>query len=392
MSKAVPRNEGLYPRVNRGVWGLALVAAGGGAILAYNAYQHAPDAWLKPYLIGWITWTGISLGCLSLVLLHNLTGGKWGDAVRPVLRGAASSLWLMPVLFVPIFLGVERIYPWADASAVEHDPILQHKSAYLNVDFFRIRTGAYFVVWLGLLAFLGWQERNTAGANPKTIRRIARFSGQGLMLHGLAVTFAAIDWMMSLEPHWFSAIYGVMLFVSFGLAGLALAISFATFGVQGNKGSRYVQPDPSHDLGKLLFAFVMLWAYMSFSQFLIIWYGNLPEEVVWYLKRFTGDWRTIAFALLILHFIVPFVILLGREWKRSPVKLSLTALLLLAMYWLNIAWLIAPALQSETDSSFDPWPALGFTLLIGGLWLVAMAVQLIRGRDTYSNYREVPHG
>jgi hypothetical protein len=392
MSKAATRDSILYPHISGGVWGLALAAAAGGAVLAYNSYQQMPDEWLKPYLIGWLTWTGLAVGNLSLVLLHNLTGGKWGDAARPVMRAAAASLWLMPVLFIPIFLGTERIYPWADPSVVEHDPILQHKSAYLNVDFFRIRAGVYFIIWLGLLAFLGWQERNTLGASPKTIRRIARFSGQGLMLNGLAVTFASIDWMMSLEPHWFSTIYGVMVFVSFGLAGLAFTISFATLGIQRVRDRRYLLPDPSHDLGKLLFAFVMLWAYMSFSQFLIIWYGNLPEEVVWYIKRFAGDWRIIAFLLLFLHFIVPFVILLGREWKRNPVRLSMIALLLVAMYWLNLVWLIAPALQDSDNSQFEPWPALGFTLLIGGLWLVVTALLLIRGHDTYNNYREVQHG
>jgi hypothetical protein len=392
VNEPVPRIESSYPRVTFGVWVVAVLAALGGAVLAYNAWQRMPDEWLGPYLIGWLTWTGISLGSLSLLLLHNLTGGKWGDAVRPILRASAGSLWLMPVLFLPIFLGVDKIFPWADASAVEHDPILQHKSPYLNVDFFRIRAGLYFLIWLGLLAFLGWQERNTLGASPKTIRRIARFSGQGLMLHGLAVTFASIDWMMSLEPHWFSAIYGVLVFISQGLAALALAISIATWGIQPSKGARFLQPDPSHDLGKLLFAFVMLWAYMSFSQFLIIWYGNLPEEVIWYITRFAGDWRTMAFTLLILHFIVPFIILLGREWKRSPPRLSLVALWLLVMYWLNIVWLIGPAFAGEDSSKFDPWPVAGFTLAIGGLWLVVMALQMTRGVGMYNTPREVKHG
>jgi hypothetical protein len=392
MSKTLSRVNTTYPRANTGVWVIAIAAASGGGILAYGAYQNSSADWLKPYLIGWLTWTGVSLGSLSLVLLHNLTGGKWGDSVRPVMRAAAGALWLMPVLFIPIFLGVERIYPWADAPAVEHDPILQHKIAYLNVDFFRIRAGVYFAIWLGLLAFLAWQERNTIGASPKTIRRIARFSGQGLMLLGLAVTFAAIDWMMSLEPHWFSTIYGVLMFISFGLAGLATLISLAAFAVVRVNGERFLQPEPSHDLGKLLFAFIMLWAYMAFSQFLIIWYGNLPEEVVWYIKRFAGDWRTIAFLLLTLNFIVPFVILLGREWKRNPIKLGAIALLLVVMHWLNVVWMIAPALQDSSDAQFDPWPAAGFTLFVGGLWLVVLLLQLGWGAETFNNYREVPHG
>jgi hypothetical protein len=198
--------------------------------------------------------------------------------------------------------------------------------------------------------------------------------------------------MMSLEPHWFSAIYGVLVFVSFGLAGMATAIAFAAFGTTRIQGQRYLHPEPSHDLGKLLFAFVMLWAYMAFSQFLIIWYGNLPEEVVWYIRRFNGDWRTIAFALLILNFFVPFVILLSREWKRNSVKLGMIALLLAVMHWWNIVWMVAPALQLQSDSRFHPWPALGFTLLVGGLWLIVMLFQLARGNATYNNYREVPHG
>ena len=392
MNKRLPNIESGYPLANSGIWIIAIAAALGGGIVAYNSYRQAPEEWLGPYLIAWLMWAGISLGSLSLVLLHNLTGGQWGDAVRPVMRAAASSLWLMLILFIPIFLGVERIFPWADPSVIEHDPIVQHKSAYLNVDFFRVRAGVYFVIWLGLLAFLGWQERKTAGANHTTIRRIARFSGQGLLLHGLAVTFASVDWMMSLEPHWFSTIYGVLVFVSFGLAALAFAICFTTFGVRRNHGRCPLNADPSHDLGKLLLAFVMLWAYMAFSQFLIIWYGNLPEEVVWYLRRFAGDWRSVTFVLLFFHFIVPFAILLGREVKRKPVRLSLVALLVLAMSWLNLVWMVMPALQKADSSQFNPWPTAGFTLAIGGLWLMVTSVCLLRGEGTYNAYREQENG
>jgi len=220
-------------------------------------------------------------------------------------------------------------------------------------------------------------------------RRFRRFSGQGLALHGLAITFASIDWIMSLEPHWFSTIYGVLVFASQGLAALALAICVssgqgAVDSGQGENGEPNTQTrespqfDPLHDQGKLLLGFSMLWAYLAFSQFFIIWYGNLPEEVVWYLKRIEGGWVWLAAGLPLVHFAIPFVLLLGRELKRNPARLAAVAGLILAAHWLDTVWMIEPAIERAEGVSYFPWPDAALTAAIGGAWWLAFVLLLGR--------------
>jgi len=351
-----------------------LVIAAGGAV-GWLGWTRAREQFYYSYLVAWLYWTGLSLGSLSLILLHNLTGGKWGDAIRPLLRAAAGVLPIMALLFLPIALEPVRLYQWADPSHVAQDPILQHKQRYLNVDFFQIRAAIYFAIWLMLLALLAWQARTAPLPETRAERRFRRLSGQGVALHGLAVTFAAIDWMMSLEPHWFSTIYGVIVFGSQGLAALALAIVLATMNTRRAAGLAPAEIDAQHDQGKLLLGFIMFWAYIQFSQFFIIWYGNLPEEVVWYLKRFEGAWGATALALALLHFVLPFVLLLSRPWKRSPAKLGAVALLVLVMHWVATVWYIEPAVERGHDA-FIPWLDLGLTAAIGGVWWLCFTLLL----------------
>lgn len=345
------------------------------AIGAFGWTQHR-ELWWPAYLVAWLFWVGISLGSLSLILLHNLTGGAWGDAVRPLLRAAASVLPLMGVLFLPIALAPEHIYHWAEPHAAEHDPILAHKAPYLNAQAFQIRAAIYFGVWLMLLALLAWQARTSVADESRAARRFSRLSGQGLGLHGLAVTFASIDWIMSLEPHWFSTIYGVMIFAGQGLAALALVVAASTVGACCVPRERAIDVDALHDLGKLLLAFVMLWAYLSFSQFFIIWNGNLPEEVTWYLKRIAGAWLIWTWALVLLHFVAPFALLIGRQWKRIPARLGAVAVLIVMMHWVETVWLVQPAVERDPAVTYWPWLDLALTAAIGGGWWIAFALML----------------
>ncbi len=360
---------------------IAVAAIAVGAVVGWTGWIRAPEQLYYCYLVAWLYWVGLSLGSLSLLLLHNLTGGKWGDLIRPILRAAAGVLPLMALLSLPIILQPQRLYEWADPSHVAHDPVLKHKAAYLNVDFFQIRTAIYFAVWLGLLALLAWQARTSPLLNKVAERRIRRISGQGLALHGLAVTFASIDWIMSLEPHWFSTIYGVIWFGSWGLAALAFAVLIATAAARRLPAvdeDRDEYPiDALHDLGKLMLGFTMFWAYVSFSQFFIIWYGNLPEEVVWYIKRFDGRWGWVALAIVFLHFILPFAMLLSRNWKRDPMRLGAIAIVLLVAEWITVVWQVEPAVQRGRPS-FVPWLDLGLTAAIGGVWWIAFMVILPR--------------
>ncbi|MBA3485440.1 MAG: hypothetical protein H0T51_26900 [Pirellulales bacterium] len=371
---------------------IALVAIAAGAAVGWFGWTRAPEQFFYSYLVAWLYVTGLSLGSISLLLLHNLTGGKWGDLIRPVLRTSAAVLPLMALLFLPIVLQPQQLYEWANPSAVEHDPILQHKQPYLNVEFFQIRAAVYFALWFALLALLRWQAR--VAPLPDTIadRRFRRFSGQGLALHGLAITFASIDWIMSLEPHWFSTIFGVIWFGAWGLNALAFAIVIATAVARRTSAIEPYHVDSLHDLGKLLLGFTMFWAYVSFSQYFIIWYGNLPEEVVYYIKRFETPWQWVALALVLLHFVLPFALLLSRELKRNPAKLGGVALVLLVAEWISVLWQVAPAVEHGRPS-FVPWLDLGLTAAVGGAWWLAFMLLLPRmAPPVAAGSGEVHHG
>jgi hypothetical protein len=360
-------------RVRSRTWAaLAVVALAGVALVAFGS----PDAranWQPSYLIAWLACAAVSFGSLSILLLHNLTGGRWGSAIRPVARAAAQNTVLIAILSLPVLFNLDRLYPWTNPSLVAATPLLRHKQLYLNPTFFQIRTAVYFAIWIGLLFLLRWHDRHEQTADEKTILRMGRFSGQGLLLHGLATTFAAIDWLMSLEPEWFSTIYGVMVFIAQGLAALAFCIIVVCSWSANSATTSDI--DARHDLGKLLLAFVMLWTYMAFSQFLIIWYGNLPEEVVWYSRRLNDGWQWIALSLVLFKFAIPFILLLSRTWKRSPLRLRSLAAVTLFMTWVELVWLVAP--PSQSLESFAWMQSAGLMLIIGTVWCAVFLFHLV---------------
>ena len=339
-----------------------------GAIVGVIGWRQNHHQFFASYLVAWLFWLGMALGSMALQLLHNLTGGKWGEPIRPYLRAASGLIPVMALLFIPIAMNLPQIYEWANLEHV--DPILQYKrDFYLYEKFFLIRAAIYFTLWLLILAMLSWQARTNAAPGSEADHRFRRFSGVGLGLHGLAVTFASIDWMMSLEPHWFSAIYGVVIFASQGVGALALAIFLSTRAARLAPPITPRQIDQFHDLAKLFSGFIMFWMYVQFSQVFIIWYGNLPEEVVWVIWRLAGGWKWIALALLLFHFIVPFFGLLSREWKRNPSRLGFMALMVVVMEWVMYVWFIEPAVQHHAENhSFFPWLDASLTAAIGGVW------------------------
>ena len=362
-------NERPLERRNLPVWfglvgGLALAVAALGGFAGW----YADEQFFRSYLVAWLYWLAISLGSLMLLLLHNLTGGSWGWRVRHILVAASSTLPLVGILFLPIALGLVHLYEWADEAHVIGDPILEHKAAYLNPTWFFIRAGAYWLIWLAMLLFVRWTSRRVYPYDTNAARRIRVASGLGLALSGLAITFASFDLGMSLEPHWFSTIYGVIFFVGQGLAALSFAIVALVYLDPAESAALSTFANDLHDLGKLFLAFTLFWAYVSFSQFLIIWYGNLPEEVIWYNRRFEHGWQWLAVAIAVLHFIVPFLVLLGRGIKRMAKPLAAVALWMLVMRWLDTVWQIEPAFERE--GVFVPWLDLALTAAIGGLWLL----------------------
>jgi len=303
-----------------------------------------PGQTLRSYLVAFVFWITIPLGCLAVLMIHHVTGGAWGVAVRRPLESAALTLPLMGVLFLPLVLGAPLLYPWARPDVVAHDVLLQHKAAYLNLPFFVARAVFYFVAWTLVARSLAhWSLRQDRGGDDVADRRLHDTSRYGLVLMGLTMTFAAVDWMMSLEPHWFSTIYGVMFMGGCALSALAFVIMVAASLRTQTEVAETIGTNLFHDLGNLLLAFTMVWAYFHLSQFLIIWSANLPEEIPWYLARTRAGWRAVAIALVAFHLVLPFFVLLSRRVKRRPATLARVALLMIAVQLLDVFWMIRPA-------------------------------------------------
>jgi hypothetical protein len=342
---------------------IAAVLCAGGALIF-------PPVFFRAYLSAYIFWIGIPVGALALLMLHHLVGGRWGFMIQRVLEAAIQTLPLMALLFIPLLFGLADLYPWAQTEVVAADPLLQQKAAYLNIPFFIARAVAYFAVWIVLGRLLvTWSLQQDRSADDTLTLRLQRLSGPGLVLYGLTVTFAAIDWMMSLEPKWYSTIFGIIFMVSFGLAAMALAILATRFLESEKPLAQVVSPDRWHDLGNLLLALVMFWAYLNFSQFLLIWSENLAEEIPWYLHRIGGGWEWVAVALILFQFALPFILLLSRNTKRDSRTLAAVAAAILFMHWLDILWMVVPSFYPARFHFH--WLDIAAPVAIGGLWLAA---------------------
>lgn len=342
-----------------------------GAILTAIGGILSPAYFFRAFLVGWVFWTGITVGCLALLMLHHLTGGAWGLVVRRVLE-AASRTWpvmaLLSLVFIP---GLHFLYEWTHTDVVQADPLLQHKTPYLNIPFFWIRIALYFAVWGGLSFLLSRMSlRQDRGEDARVTRRMQVVAAPGLIAYCLLATFFAVDMLMSLQPHWFSSMYGVYLIGSQGLASLAFLIIIASFLSSREPMSRVLQPRHFHDWGKLMFAFIMLWAYFSWSQFLITWSGNLPEEIPFYLNRMHGGWGFLSLVIVLFHFAVPFAILLSRDIKRKPRLLAMVAFFILLMRVVELFWQVEPAFHHEDHHPELFWLYLAVPLAIGGAWLL----------------------
>ena len=356
----------------------AIVGALGLALCFAGALAN-PLQFFQSYLEAYLFWIGISLGCLALVMTHHLVGGTWGIPVRRLFEAGSRTLPLTALLFVPILVGMRSLYVWARPQAVAADPLLQLKSAYLNVPAYGIRTMLYFVVWIVVAHFLSkWSLEQDRTADASLTRCLRMLSGPGLVLYGLTVTFSSIDWVMSLEPEWHSTMYGMIFMAAQGLQALAFVIIVSHLLARLGPLGQVALPPRFHDLGNLTLTFLMLWTYTAFSQFLIIWAENLTDEVPWYLHRMTGGWQGIGLALILLQFALPFVLLLSRVIKRNSFPLSLVAMLILGMQLVNLFWLVAPAFHPGAFSLH--WMDVMAPVGIGGLW-IAMFVRQLQGRS-----------
>ncbi len=362
---------GALDRVARPAFAIGVVAL---LVCAGAAYTGGAEQFYRSYLVGFVFWNGLALGCLAVLGLQYLTGGAWGVAIRRLLESGTRTLPLMALLFLPIAFGLRNLYEWSHADAVAKDQLLQRKALYLNAPFFLARAGFYFTLWLSIAWLLNrWSTKQDSGVEGAT-RRLQLTGAAGLVVYALTVTFASIDWVMSLEPHWFSTMYGVIFMVSQALGALALMVAALVLVSRHRPLADFVTPAHLHDLGKMLFAFVMVWSYVSFSQYLIVWSGNLPEEIPWYLARFRGGWGWVGFVVLVGQFLLPFLLLISRTANRNPCILITAAALVVAVRFVDVLWLILPAFSGARFTIH--WMNLAVPMGIGGLWLAVFAVEL----------------
>lgn len=345
------------------------------AILIGGAFS-GPEEFFRSWLIAFVFWFSISMGALGTLMIHQLTGGAWGVLMRRPLEAATRTIPLVALFFVPILFGMHSIYVWTHADVVARDALLAHKVSYLNVPFYIVRSAIYFAIWLTFAYFMNrWVKKKERTGSPWYAMKLGKLSAGGLVVLGLTLTFASVDWMMSLEPRWSSTMYGLSFMVGCVLAGFAFTVLAVVLLSGSEPLSRVAHPLIFRDCGNLMLAFVMLWAYMAFSEFLLIWYGNLHEEIPFYLRRLHGGWGVTSVVLLVFHFFLPFVMLLMRPIKDRPWSLGTVAVLLLIMHGVDIEWLCLPGYHGDHVSIWKPVLAI---VGLGGIWLAVFIWQLRR--------------
>lgn len=370
---------------------IALIAGAIGVIGLVIGWVTNSTGFYQSYIFGYAYWMTLNLGLLGWMLLHNLTAGKWGFTIRRFLQAGTysgsflrSPLVLMAILFVPIIIGSHSLYEWMHPGVMETDHMLHKKAFYLNEPFWYGRLIFYFLFWIGISVVskrLLDKEEQILDPSRSRMRTIQRASAAGLLIFVLTMNFSWTDWTMSLEPHWFSTMYGVIMLAGAALSAIALSNGMTITSSDYTPFSKYLDKKTYHDLGNLMFALTIFWAYVSFSQYLIIWAANLAEEAGWFLKRIEGPNEIIAYALLIFHFAFPFLVLIQRWVKRNPRTLRTMALYILTMHFFDMFWQIKPAFQSIEDASTSlniSWLDFAAIIGIGGLWLFVFLSALAR--------------
>jgi hypothetical protein len=330
------------------------------------------DEFFHAYLLGFMAWLGVCLGSMVILMIRHLTGGGWGMVIRRIMGAAMRTIPLLTLFFVPLVFQLPRLYVWArplDRITDQHlrEHLEQITRSYLSVHGFIIRAVIYFAVW-NLLSFLltKWSAEQNQPPMRDHSARFKALSGPGIILYGFTISFAAIDWVMSLDPSWISTIYGLIILIGQVLSAMCFAVVIERILVRYKPMSEMLKPDYVHDHGKWMLAFIMVWAYFSFSQWLIIWAGNLPEEITWYVHRLNGGWGAVGLFLAVFHFAGPFVILLSRPFKRDITRLVWLAVWMLLMRYVDLFWHIEP--NFSTTFRVTLWDIV-VPVAMGGLWL-----------------------
>jgi len=351
------------------------------AIAGAFVFPNGREQFYRGYLLGFMAWLGVALGSMAILMIRHLTGGGWGMVIRRILGAAMRTLPLLALLFIPVILGVHKLYIWAQPlDAIQDAHLREHleeiTKTYLTPSGFVIRAIIYFAIW-NLLSFLlsHWSRQTDRPGAPDHTQRFKAVAGPGLILYGFTISFAAIDWVMSLDPSWISTIFGLIVLIGEVLSAMCFAVVVERILVEYKPMSEMLKPDFVHDHGKWMLTFVMVWAYFSFSQWLIIWAGNLPAEITFYLKRLNGGWGYIALVLVLFHFAIPFAMLLSRPFKRDIRKLVWLAVWLMLMRYVDLFWIIEPNFSKTFSLT---WADVVVPIAIGGWWLAYFFHNLAR--------------
>ena len=342
-----------------------------GVIAAVGAWLQ-PDLFFRAYLMAFMAWLGVTLGSMAILMLRHLTKGAWGMVIRRILGAAMRCVPLMVALFIPLLFGIRRLYIWArplEGIADKHlrEHLQELTRSYLSVNGFIIRAAIYFAIWWTLSFFLTkWSAEQDHPPMRDNSARFKALSGPGLILYGFTITFAAIDWIMSIDPSWISTIFGLSFLIGQVLSALCFAVVVERILFRYKPMSELLKPEQVHDHGKFMFAFIMVWAYFAFSQWLIIWAGNLPEEITWYMRRLNGGWGYVGLVLVLFHFAVPFVFLISRPFKRDITRLVWLAAWLLLMRYVDLFWIVEPNFSVTFNLT---WLDIVVPIAMGGLWL-----------------------
>lgn len=382
---AFNKSDQMAPAVAQTIQQRSLIIGAIAAVVSIAGAVVSPGSFYPAYLIGFMFWLGLSLGCMAILMLYHLVGGKWGTVIRRILEAGMTTLPLMAVLSIPIVLNLPKLYFWARPEEVARDPkIADIANSYLNFSGILMRAIIYFAIWLGMTYFLNrWStEQDTLEGGEKSTLRFRALSSIGLVIYSFTISFAVIDWVMSLQARWISTIYGFIFIAGEVLSAFCFVVVIESILVKRKPMSEYLTSKEVHDHGNLMLTFVMLWAYFSFSQLLIIWAGNLPDEISWFVRRFSGGWGPVGLVLALFHFAVPFALLLSRSFKRNVGKLVWLATWLMIMRIVDIWWHIEPVSHPTIHLSW-----LHFTILagMGGLWM-AYFFRNLRSRPLLAVY------
>jgi hypothetical protein len=364
----------------RGVGTKALAVGVVGAVATVAGAFLDREHFYSSYLAGWLLWYTVASGCLGLLLLHHLSGGKWGIVLRRPMEAAARTIPFVALAALPLLFSLDRIFLWADHAKIEGNHLLEHKAPYLNATAFVGR----FVVVMAVFSLYAWllskksAEQDAQGDGGRAYR-MQQISSVGLLFFIIATAFVGFDWVMSLDPYWFSSLYGAIFLAGSAIAALAFLILVANFLVGREPMATVYHQKRFHDFGTLLFAFVMFFTYLTLSQFIISYQGNLPEEVVWFEDRFQGAWGYVAYGLLALHFFFPFLVLLHRSVKKRAAMLSAMAGFLLLMRYVDLIWQSRPSLFEYAEHGLGlSWLDLAAPVGIGGFFVFLFVRELAK--------------